>query len=115
MGLNGSDQGDLSLAKSLLELQRFVKAASNQTLGDLQLNSLNRAANANTDFQQAADQLIQHCLKIIRIANDWAQLEAESRYVNFLRESTLLEREPQAIEVQQEKAVKKRRKLLSNT
>ena len=92
------------------QLKKFAETCSNQSLGDLQLSRMNESANAEHDFQEQVQKLLQHVLKIVDMAESWAQKEAEARYVTFLRQHELLRREEQVIEAK--KLVTKRRKLL---
>jgi hypothetical protein len=85
------------VVKPELQLQQFLETCSDQSLGDLLLAKLNSSANANGDFQAAIQTLLQHVLKIVEMADTWAQKEAEQRYVNFVREAARQRRE--AIEV----------------
>lgn len=75
------------------QLLEFAETSSDQSLGDLLLSKLNSSANANGDFQAAVQTLLQHVLKIVEMADTWAQQEAETRYVNYVREAARQRRE----------------------
>lgn len=75
------------------QLQRFLETCSDTEIGDALLAKLNASANANSDFQAAIQALLQHVLKIVEMADAWAQSEAEQRYVTFVREAARQHRE----------------------
>ena len=73
--------------KSFEELEKFFKTASEETVGDLLLSRMNLASNAEREFQDQVQTLLHQILRLVEFAEDWAQREAEQRYVNYVREA----------------------------
>lgn len=92
------------------KLQKFLSSCSIQSLGDLLLVKLSHSQNVQADFAAQAEVLLRAALKLIEMAESWAQNEAESRYVNYVRESAKLLRDSDVIEAK--KVIVKRQKLL---
>ena len=59
---------------------------SDISLGDLLLAKLSASANLDSDVQEKVKRLLTLILDVIEGLDDWAQAEAEARYINFIRE-----------------------------
>jgi hypothetical protein len=94
-------------------LQQFVKTCSPASLGDLFMAKLNTASNTEKEFQEKVQQLLEHVLKMVEFAEKWAEAEAQSRYVTYIREHELLKREDQVLEAK--RIIRRKRKLLRET
>lgn len=94
-------------------LQQFVTTCSSSSLGDMHLAKLNASANVQHEFQEKVQQLLEHVLKMVEFAEKWAESEAQSRYVNYVREGELLKREDQVLEAK--RIIRRKKKLLRET
>jgi hypothetical protein len=81
------------MKKDLAKLNRFLETASDQEIGNALLSRLNGSANTAHDFQQQVQKLLHQVLNLVEFAENWAQAEAETRYVNFVREAARQRRE----------------------
>ena len=86
-----------------LSLQEFAENCSDVSLGELLLAKLNRAANVDRDLQREVQSLLQQVLKLVDHFEDWAQSQAEARYITYVRESAKQRREQelQTVEVRE--------------
>lgn len=94
-------------------LQQFLSTCSPSSLGDAYLAKLNASSNTQREFQEHVQKLLEHVLKIVEFAEKWAEAEATSRYVNYVREGELIKREDQVLEAK--KVIRRRQKLLRET
>lgn len=97
------DQGQGLVKPKHLSLQEFAANCSDVSLGELLLAKLNRAANVDQDLQKEVQSLLQQVLKLVDYFEDWAQSQAEARYITYVRESAKLRRgeELQTLEVRE--------------
>jgi len=75
------------------ELTTYMEGCSDTSMGDLLLSRLNESANAHQEFRHQVQVLAEQVQKLIEFADEWAQKEAEQRYVNYVREAAKLRRE----------------------
>lgn len=99
-----------AMDKNLLQ---FMTTCSASSLGDLQLAKMNTSSNTQHEFQEKVQQLLEHVLKMVEFAEKWAEAEAASRYVNYIREGELLKREDQVLEAK--RIIRRKKKLLRET
>ena len=86
-----------------LTLQEFANSCSDVSLGELLLAKLNRAANVDAGLQKEVQSLLQQVLKLVDYFEDWAQSQAEARYITYVREAAKQRREQelQTVEVRE--------------
>lgn len=94
-------------------LMQFLATASNASLGDAHLAKLNASANTQHEFKEHVQRLLEHVLKMVEFAEKWAEAEATSRYVTYIREGELLKREDQVLEAK--RIIRRKRKVLRET
>lgn len=75
------------------QLDQFLETCSDTSLGDLLLSKMNGSANSAKEFQQHIQKLLNATLNLVEFAENWAQSEAEQRYVAYVREAGRQRRE----------------------
>lgn len=70
---------------------------SDSSLAELLLAKLNASSNARHDFQSHAQKLLRMVVDLVEFCEEWAQKEAEQRYVNYVREAARQRRETERL------------------
>lgn len=76
-----------------IDLVRITDELSDSSLADLVLAKMNHSANARKDFQQKIQKLLHAVMDLVEFSEEYAEKEAEQRYVNYVREAARQRRE----------------------
>lgn len=69
------------------DLVRITEELSDSSIADLMMAKMNQSANARKDFQQKIQKLLHAVMDLVEFSEEYAEKEAEQRYVNFVREA----------------------------
>lgn len=69
------------------DLVRITEELSDSSIADLMMAKMSQSANARKDFQQKIQKLLHAVMDLVEFSEEYAEKEAEQRYVNFVREA----------------------------